>query len=143
MHSVGLRMATVLHGLGRRVAAGLAAGLAGGLTAAARLMISGYLISMTGRKRQVVANGDFAVQIDSRPYQVHPARLDLARFRRPARQDSTSQQPVDTAATVSVLPHARDHKGGTSDGGRCRKVRHHRRRNSNAIEPCAGNRRRR
>jgi hypothetical protein len=143
MHSVGLRMATVLHGLGRRVAAGIAAGLAGGLTAAARLMIGGYLISMTGRKRPIVGNRDFAVQIDSRPYQAHPARLDLARFRRPARQDSTSQQPVDTAATVSVLPHARDHKDGPAGGGRCRKMRHHRRRNSNAIEPCAGNRRRR
>jgi len=143
MHSVGLRVATVLHGLGRRVVAGIAAGFAGGLTAAARLVISGYLISMTGRKRQVVGNGGSPVQIDSRPYQAHPARLDLARFRRPARQDSTSQQPIDTAAAVSVLPHPRDHKGGPAGGGRCRKVRQQRRRNSNAIEPCAGNRRRR
>jgi hypothetical protein len=139
MHSVGRRVATILHGLSRRISAGVAAVLA----AVARLLISAYLLSITGRKGRIVSNGEFPAQIDSRPYQANPARLDLARFQHRIGQDSTAQQGVDTAAaTVSVLTHARDHKDPICDGC-CRKIRRRRRRNSAAIEPCSGNRRRR
>lgn len=75
--------------------------------------INGYLTEIHFREGQMVKKGDLLVQIDPRPYEaalaqyqgqlekdqalLDNARLDLDRYRRLIKQDSTSKQTVDTA----------------------------------------------
>jgi multidrug efflux system membrane fusion protein len=79
--------------------------------------ISGYLTSVNFHEGQMVKKGDLLAQVDTRPYEValaqyqgqlerdqallDNARLDLTRYERLIKQDSTSGQTVDTQrATV-------------------------------------------
>lgn len=86
-------------------------------TVTVKSQLSGYLTEIRFREGQTVAKGDVLAQVDPRPYAaalaqyqgqlerdqalLDNARLDLARYQRLIRQDSTSKQTVDTAeATV-------------------------------------------
>lgn len=85
-------------------------------TVTIRSQISGYLTEIHFREGQTVRRGDLLAQVDSRPYeallaqyegqlerdqaQLDNARLDLQRYQRLIRQDSTSRQTVDTAAAT-------------------------------------------
>lgn len=85
-------------------------------TAMVKSQISGYLTDIHFREGQIVEKGDPLVQIDPRPYEaalaqyqgqlekdqalLDNARLDLQRYQRLIKQDSTSRQTVDTAAAT-------------------------------------------
>ena len=86
------------------------------VTVTVKPQISGYLTAVTFREGRMVKKGDQLAQVDPRPYEVtlaqyqgqlekdqallENARRDLERYRRLIKQDSTSQQTVDTAATT-------------------------------------------
>lgn len=85
-------------------------------TVTIKSQISGYLTEIHFHEGRMVRKGDLLVQIDPRPYEallaqyqgqiekdralLDNARLDLARYRRLIREDSTSKQTVDTAAAT-------------------------------------------
>lgn len=86
-------------------------------TVTVKSQISGYLTEIHFREGQMVKKGDVLVQVDPRPYEallaqyqgtldkdqalLDNARLDLERYQRLIKQDSTSKMTVDTqAATV-------------------------------------------
>lgn len=85
-------------------------------TVTVKSQISGYLTEIHFREGQSVQKGDFLAQVDSRPYEVllaqyqgqlakdraqlDNARLDLARYQRLIKQDSTSRQALDTQAAA-------------------------------------------
>lgn len=81
-------------------------------TVAVKTQINGRLVAIGFQEGQLVKAGDFLAQIDPRPYQIaleqargqlvrdtallHDARIDLARYRTLAAQDSIPQQQRDT-----------------------------------------------
>ncbi|WP_244635404.1 MdtA/MuxA family multidrug efflux RND transporter periplasmic adaptor subunit [Methylosinus sp. C49] len=85
-------------------------------TATVKSQISGYLTEIHFHEGQMVEKGELLVQIDPRPYEalltqyqgqlekdqalLDNARLDLQRYQRLIKQDSTSRQTVDTAAAT-------------------------------------------
>lgn len=85
-------------------------------TVTVKSQISGYLTALPFHEGQTVTKGDRLAQIDLRPYEallaqyqgqlakdkalLDNARLDLARYQRLIKQDSTSKQTVDTAAAT-------------------------------------------
>lgn len=85
-------------------------------TATVKSQISGYLTDIHFREGQMVKKGDPLAQVDPRPYQalleqyqgqlekdqalLDNARIDLDRYQRLIKQDSTSKQTVDTAAAT-------------------------------------------
>ena len=85
-------------------------------TVTVKSQISGYLTEIEFREGQTVKEGDLLAQVDPRPYQAElnqyegqlerdqalldNARLDLQRYQRLIKQDSTSGQTVDTAAAT-------------------------------------------
>ncbi|MFC4277107.1 MdtA/MuxA family multidrug efflux RND transporter periplasmic adaptor subunit [Achromobacter aloeverae] len=86
-------------------------------TVTVKSQISGYLTALPFQEGQVVKKGDLLAQVDPRPYEVQlaqyqgqlerdqalldNARRDLKRYQQLGKQDSISQQTVDTAlATV-------------------------------------------
>lgn len=85
-------------------------------TVTVKSQISGYLIEIPFREGQMVKKGDLLAQVDPRPYEallaqyqgtlekdqalLDNARLDLERYQRLIKQDSTSKQTVDTAAAT-------------------------------------------
>jgi multidrug efflux system membrane fusion protein len=85
-------------------------------TVTVKSQISGYLMDIHFREGQMVRKGDLLAQVDSRPYEallaqyqgqlekdqalLDNARLDLERYQRLIKQDSTSKQTVDTAAAT-------------------------------------------
>jgi membrane fusion protein, multidrug efflux system len=86
-------------------------------TVTVKSQISGYLTKIDFAEGQMVRRGDLLAEVDPRPYEalleqyqgaldrdkalLDNARLDLARYRKLASQDSISKQNVDTqAATV-------------------------------------------
>lgn len=85
-------------------------------TVTVKSQISGYLTEIKFREGQTVKKGDLLAQVDPRPYQAElnqyegqlerdqalldNARLDLQRYQRLIKQDSTSGQTVDTAAAT-------------------------------------------
>lgn len=85
-------------------------------TVTVKSQISGYLTEIHFREGQMVKKGDLLALVDSRPYEallaqyhgqlekdqalLDNARLDLERYQRLIKQDSTSKQTVDTAAAT-------------------------------------------
>lgn len=85
-------------------------------TVTVRSQISGYLTALAFREGQMVKKGDVLAEVDRRPYEaalaqyqgqlerdqalLDNARLDLERYQRLIKQDSTSKQTVDTAAAT-------------------------------------------
>ncbi|WP_371441505.1 MdtA/MuxA family multidrug efflux RND transporter periplasmic adaptor subunit [Methylosinus sp. R-45379] len=85
-------------------------------TTTVKSQISGYLTEIHFHEGQMVEKGELLVQIDPRPYEatlaqyqgqlekdqalLDNARLDLQRYQRLIKQDSTSKQTVDTAAAT-------------------------------------------
>jgi multidrug efflux system membrane fusion protein len=85
-------------------------------TVTVKSQISGYLTEIHFHEGQVVKKGDLLAQVDPRPYRaaldqyegqlerdqalLDNARLDLQRYQRLIKQDSTSGQTVDTAAAT-------------------------------------------
>lgn len=85
-------------------------------TVTVKSQISGYLTEIPFREGQMVKKGDLLAQVDPRPYEallaqyqgtlekdqalLDNARLDLERYQRLIKQDSTSKQTVDTAAAT-------------------------------------------
>ena len=85
-------------------------------TVTVKSQISGYLTEIHFREGQTVQKGTLLAQVDPRPYEallaqyqgqlerdqalLDNARLDLERYQRLIKQDSTSRQTVDTAAAT-------------------------------------------
>jgi membrane fusion protein, multidrug efflux system len=85
-------------------------------TVTVKSQISGYLTEIHFREGQTVKKGDLLAQVDPRSYEallaqyqgqldkdqalLDNARLDLERYQRLIKQDSTSKQTVDTAAAT-------------------------------------------
>jgi len=86
-------------------------------TVTVKSQISGYLVALPMQEGQTVKKGDLLAQVDPRPYEVQlaqyqgqlekdqalldNARRDLKRYQQLGKQDSISQQTIDTAlATV-------------------------------------------
>lgn len=85
-------------------------------TVTVKSQISGYLTAIDFREGQIVKKGDVLVEVDRRPYEaalaqyqgqlerdqalLDNARLDLERYQKLIKQDSTSKQTVDTAAAL-------------------------------------------
>lgn len=81
-------------------------------TVTVKTQIAGRLVAIGFREGQLVKAGDFLAEVDPRPYQIaldqaqgqltrdtallHDARIDLARYRTLAAQDSIPQQQLDT-----------------------------------------------
>jgi len=85
-------------------------------TVTVKSQISGYLTEIHFREGRMVRKGDLLAQVDPRSYEallaqyqgtlekdqalLDNARLDLARYQRLIKEDSTSKQTVDTAAAT-------------------------------------------
>lgn len=85
-------------------------------TVTVKSQISGYLTEIHFREGQTVKKGDLLVQVDPRSYEaslaqyqgtlekdqalLDNARVDLERYQKLIKQDSTSKQTVDTAAAT-------------------------------------------
>jgi multidrug efflux system membrane fusion protein len=85
-------------------------------TVTVKSQISGYLTEIHFREGEMVKKGDFLAQVDPRSYeaalaqyqgelekdqaQLDNARLDLERYQKLIKQDSTSKQTLDTAAAT-------------------------------------------
>ncbi|HKW94975.1 MAG TPA: MdtA/MuxA family multidrug efflux RND transporter periplasmic adaptor subunit [Methylomirabilota bacterium] len=81
-------------------------------TVTVKTQIAGRLVAIGFQEGQIVKAGDFLAQVDPRPYQIaleqaqgqltrdtallHDARIDLARYRTLAAEDSIPQQQLDT-----------------------------------------------
>jgi membrane fusion protein, multidrug efflux system len=85
-------------------------------TVTIKSQISGYLMQLPFHEGEIIKKGDLLAQVDPRPYQallaqyqgqlakdqalLDNARLDLQRYQRLIKQDSTSKQTLDTAAAT-------------------------------------------